>query len=121
MAGTVTTTEVMFDVIKKVTFDWESSSSGAADGTTTNYFTGEVIRMITDPGTAAPTADYDIVVNDADGYDILHGAGADRHTSNTEQVLSGTGVLGSCVATRLTLAVTNAGDTKAGTLILYLR
>jgi len=40
--------------------------------------------METNPGSTAPTDDYDIVINTAGGVDILGGAGANRDTSTTE-------------------------------------
>lgn len=42
--------------------------------------------MTTNPGTTAPTDNYDIVIEDADGTDILGGAGANRDASTTETV-----------------------------------
>jgi hypothetical protein len=40
--------------------------------------------METNPGSTAPTDDYDIVINTAGGADLLGGAGANRDTANTE-------------------------------------
>lgn len=77
MAGTVTATEVTHTGIKKVTFAWTSDAAGAADGTTTGYYTGQILRMVAAPGAGVdqPTDLYDVVVNDADGTDVLMGAG----------------------------------------------
>lgn len=121
MAGTVTFTEELAGPVKKVKAVWVSSSGGAADGTTSNTYNGTFVRLVTVPAAAgsAPTDNYDVVVNDDDGTDVLMGAGANRDTANTEQVL-GTS-LGAVANDRLTLAVTNAGDTKGGTVYLYLR
>ena len=120
MAGTVVTTEETFGTVKKVSFAWTSSSGGAADATTTNVFSGAIMRLVTVPdGTDAPTDNYDVVVDDADGNDVLMGAGADRDTANTEQVLASS--LGIVANDKLTLAVTNAGNAKKGTVILYIR
>jgi hypothetical protein len=43
--------------------------------------------LYTDPGAVAPTDNYDITLEDANGVDILGGAGADRDTANTERAL----------------------------------
>lgn len=43
--------------------------------------------METNPGTTSPTDNYDITLEDADGLDILGGAGADRDASATEKVM----------------------------------
>lgn len=120
MAGTVTITEKKFGTIKKVTFAWTSDAAGAADGVTTEVYDGKLVGQTTIPSAGvAPTDNYDIVVNDADGHDVLLGAGANRDTANTEHVAEAS--LGAVAPSKLTLAVTNAGNAKAGTLILYIR
>ena len=121
MAGTVTTTEETHGTVRKITFAWTSSAGGAADATTTYAYSGEVIRLVTVPGTAGnqPTNLYDVVVNDVDGNDVLMGAGANRSNAATEQVLASS--LGCVANDKLTLGVTNAGDTKQGTVYLYVR
>jgi len=119
MAGTVVTTEENVSTIIKVSFAW-TSDGGAADATTTEVYTGEIIRLVTVPdGVAAPDPNYDVVVNDEDSTDVLIGAGANRHTANTEQVLGSS--LGVVANDKLTLAITNAGAAKQGTVHLYLR
>ena len=106
--------------VKKIAFDWTSDGSGDATGTTTNVFTGELLRLVTVPdGVAAPTDNYDIVINDEDGTDVLIGAGADRDTANTEQVIASS--LGAVANDKLTIVVSNAGDTKSGVAYLYIR
>ena len=65
---------------------WTSSAGGEADHDISEDIDGEVILMVTDPGATAPTADYDIALNDEDGCDVLGGEGGDRHTSTSEQV-----------------------------------
>jgi hypothetical protein len=121
MAGTVTTTEITASSVKKLTFAWTSSAGGAADGTSTAAFDGKLVGMTTIPagGGSAPSDDYDVVVTDASGHDVLLGAGANRDTANTEHVAEGS--LGAVAGSTLTLAVTNAGATKGGTVVLYLR
>lgn len=120
MTGTVTITEETFGTVKKITFAWTSDGSGNAGDTTSNAYSGEILRLVTIPdGTDAPTDNYDVVVSDEDGVDVLMGAGADRDTANTEQVLASS--LGIVASDKLTLAVSNAGDSKSGTVILYIR
>ena len=118
-AGTVTATERTHLQYKVVKFAWTSSAGGAADSTTTASFCGKVEYLATDPGATAPTDDYDVAVTDADGVDVLSGAGANRDTANTEYVLSSS--LGAVCYSTLTLAVTNAGNAKEGTVYLYIR
>lgn len=120
MAGTVTTTETTHGNVKKIVFAWTSSAGGAADATTTNPYDGKIIGFATIPsGVTAPDDNYDVVINDADGHDVLLGAGANRDTANTEYVAE-TSVAGAPAST-LTLAVTNAGAAKLGTVILWIR
>jgi hypothetical protein len=121
--GTVTLTEETFGTVKKITCAWTSEdgggSAGKAQKTTTNIYSGEIIRLVTDPGATAPSDDYDVYVYDEDGMDVLMAAGKDRDTSTTEQVL-GTSL--GCVANdKLTFYVENAGNAKIGTIYLYIR
>lgn len=120
--GTVTITEVTHTSAKKVSFVWVSGSGaedGTASGTTTAAFDGDIIGLATIPSVTAPTNLYDITVTDAGGHDVLMGAGADRATATTEYV-AGTS-LAVAAGSKLTLNVTNAGTTKGGTCILYIR
>lgn len=43
-----------------------------------------ITEVRTNPGTAAPTDDYDIVINDSDGIDLMGGRLADRDATNSE-------------------------------------
>lgn len=113
-------TEVTLGSVKKVTFAWTSDGSGDATETTSVAYDGKVLGLATIPsGAAAPTDNYDVEVRDADGHDVLLGAGADRDTANTEYVAGSS--LAGVAASPLTLVVANAGDTKQGTVILWIR
>lgn len=122
--------------IRKVTASWISDDSTGAVSGTTGKIVGEIIKAVTVPsGTAAPTANYDITLADEAGVDILAacvaaGRLADRHTSTTEQRYFfaediDTAPLAKAthpaVCDKITIAVTNAGNSKAGTIILYIR
>lgn len=121
MAGTVVVTEERLGNIHKVLFDW-TSASGAADAITTNVYTGEILRAVQIPsaGGTQPTDAYDVVVTDSDGADALVGLGA--NLSNAAQTSkTGKDGLGAIANTKLTLAVTNAGNAKVGKTILYIK
>ena len=106
--------------VKLVTWTWTSDASGDASEATAVAVDGDVIGLVTVPSSgSAPTDDYDIVINDANSVDVLAGAGANRDTANTEYV-QGTS-LGWVANSLLTLVVSNAGNTKAGTVYLYIR
>lgn len=113
--------------LKKIKWAWTSDSVTGAivDATaagqinkTTNKYSGEIVRLITNPGNS-PTDNYDVTILDDDGYDVLMNGGADRDTANTEQVLASS--LGVCVDTHLRLNVASCGTSKTGEVILYIR
>jgi hypothetical protein len=113
------------NLANRTTVSWTSNGSGAA--TETVSINGTILRFTTNPGSTAPTDNYDITLTDEDGYDVLGGAGANRDTATTEsfvpQILGSdaTTVFPVVVAGTLTLAITNAGDTKNGTVVIYHR
>ncbi len=114
--------------IQRIDFDWISDGSGDAELLIGSKLSGELIALITDPGSAAPTASYDITILDDKSIDILNGKGIDRNTTTTEQesifLDGGTAEVGFFrpVSTdNFTFIVANAGDTKAGLAQLYLK
>ena len=120
-AVTITESSNIGTAVKKIVWDWLCTDLGVVTGSvTTGKYTGQVVRLITNPDAAgdAPTDDYDVQVLDADSTDVLMGAGADRDTANTEQVLASS--LGYVYDSALTLEITNAGDAKKGLVILYV-
>jgi len=123
VAGSVIITEEIYGTIKKIKFAWTSGTidyEGIASGQTTKVYSGKILGLATDPDAdAAPTPDYDITVTDDDGMDVLMGGGADRHTTNTEYVLSAS--LGAVANDKLTINVAAAGSAKKGIAYLYIR
>jgi hypothetical protein len=122
MAGTVTKTEITYTPLKKCLFTWTSSAGGAADATSTESYTGEVVRAVhvPDAGGTQPTDLFDVVVTDSDGADVLGGTGANLSNAATTNKVAANG-LGAVVNSTLTLAVTNAGSAKGGKTILFIR
>ena len=123
MAGSaVVITETTHTSVRKVVFAWTSdSATGAVSGTTTNAYDGEIIGLTTAPsgGGTAPSDNYDVTIADAAGHDVLLGAGVDRDVANTEHVARAS--LGGVAGSPLTLSVANAGNSKLGTVTLYIR
>jgi hypothetical protein len=119
MTGTVVITEEPFGRLQKVKFAWTATSGGAAGDTTAHAYTGVIVRFLAVPGTGddAPTDQFDVVVNDEDNYDVLAGQGANLSNAANTTVVAG---MGAVANDRLTLAVTNAGDSNKGTCIVYI-
>lgn len=129
MAGTCTYVAEASDVsphITKLTFTWVATAGGVITnptGLTTDIFTGTVLNLITDPdGIAPPALNYNITILDDDGYDVLVGAGANRHNVNNEQTAGfvAGGMPRSIKNTTLELIVAAAGVGGAGVAILYI-
>lgn len=117
--------------LSKVLVDWTSDSATGAVSGTTRKIVGKLIKAVTDPGAAAPSDDYDIALTDEEGVDVLGNVQstlANRDTANSEEVYflvkdaAGTPLAQSVhpvVCDTLTVAVTNAGNSKTGQIILY--
>lgn len=123
MAGaTMTFTETTIGPVRRIKAAWLSDdTTGAVSGTTTYGYNGkcELLTTVPSGGGTAPTDNYDVAVTDADSVDVLAGAGANRDTANTEQVVASS--LGAVATSKLTVAITNAGNAKAGTVYLDVR
>lgn len=121
--------------IRKVIADWVSDDSAGTAAGTTRKIVGELIKVVTDPGTAAPTDNWDVIITDEEGVDVCaacmnSAALIARDTSNTEQTYlylqesSGTPIGISAfpvVCDKLTISIANAGNSKTGQVILYYR
>ena len=122
MAGSVTISYSEHDTIKYVQWDWTSDASGDVSGTATKVIAGVALRYAPTPSSTAPSANYDITILDDDGIDIAAGGLANRHTSDSEQVLVGGDAKdGAAFNGTLNLVVANAGNTKIGKLVMYYR
>lgn len=129
MAGTVTTTELVWKSVKKITFDWLSSGSssgmqlGTATATTTKYYDGGVLRIVCLENTSTG---YAIEINDNDGVDLLGGQGAAMTSGGadfgTSTGVSMTGPGLSTVNSKISLNVTDScGGGSTGVAIVYIR
>ena len=123
MAGAVTITEQIYSGVNLITFSWTSDASGDATGTTTSYYDGEVLAFATIPATGSgesPSDNYDIVITDANGLDVLAGQGANRDEATTEYVTNQANL--GCVAnSQLSIAVSNSGNVTGGVAYLWIR
>lgn len=121
--------------IRRVIADWVSDDSDGSASGTTQKVVGELIKVVTDPGSAAPSDNWDVIITDEEGVDVTavcQNAATllTRDTANTEQtylyILNADGTpIGIAafpvVCDKLTIAVANAGNSKTGQIILYYR
>lgn len=106
--------------LKKITWTWTCTDLGILTGArTTNKYTGELLRLITDPGSPAPTDNYDLTILDDDNIDALIGAGMNRHTTTTQQVIASS--LGCVFESKLSAEIVVAGNATAGVICLYIK
>ena len=109
------------DVTETIVWSYLSAEGGTAD--CTDYAVhGNIRRVVTNPGAAAPTDNWDATLKDADGIDVMATALANRDTADSEQILDSTnGNLNIAVDGPLTLQILNAGNAKTGTVTLYVK
>lgn len=89
-AGTVTEEWLSLgdqDHVLKLTCTADASDGSFPSYETRRAIDGWVYLMTTDPGSTAPTDDYDITISDLQGVDISGGTLADRDTATSEQVI----------------------------------
>jgi hypothetical protein len=112
-------------VVEKVTISWTASSSDGSVPDTNIDLKGFVLKAITDPGSTAPTANYDIAFGDPEdtALDAFDGALQNRATATTEQkavVLSGATEPVFLDGTYQLQITNNLVNSATGTIILYL-
>lgn len=122
--------------IRKVLIDFLTDDSTGSVTCTTKKLSGELIKIVTDPGSSAPTANWDVVLTDEEGVDLsIHmddvaiAALIARHTTTTEETYlpledtAGTGRIAAfpVICDKLTVTVNNAGNAKTGQIIIYYR
>lgn len=134
MASALTTTKTPFvgpGAITVYTLDWQSEADGSVDLDTSEPVNGELLRVsiVPDSGGTQPTNAYDVLLKDQDGIDVLAGQGANLANNANTHICPGvplkdgttTSVRPIVLGSVLNLEITNAGDTKGGTIRLYLR
>ena len=114
-------TEIIFPTVQKIKAVWASDdAAGTASGTTTQYYSGRFLGLITDPGVPAPDDNYSLTITDDDGVDLLLGsAAANRDETNTEFILEAS--MAGVAMSKLTFNISGAGNSKQGTIYLLIR
>jgi hypothetical protein len=118
------------DVVKH-TFDWVSDAGGNATVASDLAVSGKIERVVIVPSaSAAPTALYDMTLTGPHGIDLLAAQGANlsdtlaSHFAPAIALKDGTVTAASYSVTVddiLTLNVSNAGNAKAGKVVVYVR
>jgi len=133
MAGSIVITHTQEGQygIERVSLAWTSTAGGAVSDILTGILHGILtnVEFIPGSGGTQPSAAYDITLLDANLVDVLAGRGANlsnttgkRITPASERHDGTTAGLGDVVVSEpLQLVVANAGDSKTGTVVLYLR
>jgi hypothetical protein len=107
------------------TFDSDISNNAVG---TCKPISGEVVRVVTDPGSPAPLDDWDLVITDNHGIDITVNSSAsllNRDTANTEQQclvmdsLEAAAGIFPVVNGALTFTLSNCGKGKVGVIYVY--
>lgn len=87
MAGSTSVTHYNHGHVRKVVVDFVADAAdGSIPNTTIPRFEGRLLELTTNPGSTAPTDNYDVTLIDEEGADRLQGLGANRDTANTESV-----------------------------------
>jgi hypothetical protein len=105
------------------------TSDGSGNYTEAVNISGVILRVVTNPGSAAPTDNYDVTLIDEDGIDLLASQGLNRDTTTTENFCPGlsfsdgttTSIIPMFHCGVATLTIANAGDSKTGAVVLYIQ
>lgn len=131
--GTVTVTKstVNGGELEIVAFAFIANSTGLATVPATSSSTvypenksGYIIKVVTDPGSTAPTDNYDVTLIDATtGADLLGGEGMNRDTATSEEAIPkiGSAYGANFVPGAFTMTLTgNAVVSATGTVYVYI-
>lgn len=125
-AGSVTTTGPTFleSQIYTITYAWTGdASNGTVPATAGPEIEGFVLMAVTDPGSTAPTDNYDITLTDGDSVDVFGAELSNRDTLLSEQAIPkvGSDYKKRYVKGTLTLNLSNNSATSAtGTVKVYV-
>jgi hypothetical protein len=118
-------------VVRPYVCTWTSNSSGAASETVNLVQAGELVEVQFVPwsGGDQPSNLYDVTAVDAYSFDVLMGQGANLSNSTVTKVCptitakdgTTTSTTTQVVRGTLTVAVSNAGNTKSGTIVFSVR
>lgn len=97
-SSTCVASEAEFPTVTLYTYTFTADAAAAtvpdavcADSDGNQVVHGYLVLAATNPGTTAPTDNYDITVEDSDGIDKFGGVLTNRDTANSEQDIPATG------------------------------
>ncbi|MEO8483332.1 MAG: hypothetical protein ABI634_14055 [Acidobacteriota bacterium] len=120
--GTVTTTSTaMTSTLTRISIAWTSTAGGAVSGNAfaTKRARIRQVKFVPGAGGTQPTDLYDVTLVDANGVDLLFGAGADLSNATSKIARLDPMVLIEPSGT-VDLVVANAGSAKTGTVLLWV-
>lgn len=127
MAGTITTSTVSLAAsggVRKTTINWVANSSGAVSENPVDLAPGTILAVEFIPGTEAlqPADNYDVTLLDEHGIDLLFSEGANLDEAAAKYAIP----LVTTAQVRpwhhggpVDLVVANAGNAKAGAVVVY--
>ena len=83
-------------------------------------FDGRFLAIVTNPGTPAPTDNWDVAVN-VDGFDMLGAAGANRDTATTERAAITDGYISRREAATLAVTGNSVNDAQLTVALFYIQ
>jgi hypothetical protein len=123
-AGSVTVTAISVGSsgTNRYALAWVSTAGGAVSANALGIRAGNIyqIQFVPDGGGTAPTALYDVLLNDTRGVDFLIGSGADLSATVSKLVQINPPLYHDGVAD-LDLVISNAGNAKGGTVYIWVR
>ena len=106
----------------RIVAQWTSDNTGYCTGII-RQFAGTIGRVTIVPGSGGfmPEIDYRLTIKDVEGIDVLSGIGmlglSNTMPQSNVPLIDGQRIVG---AGRLTVEITDAGDTKKGSVVLHL-
>jgi hypothetical protein len=122
VGSVVVTVTVQNSVVTLYTIVWTSSSGGAVSGNTLGIGNGDVFQVQTVPSTsAAPTDLYDLQLKDSLGSVNILGTAGDNLSTSTSKIIQLVPAIYLDKSATFDLVIANAGDTKSGTVYVWVR
>lgn len=86
MASSQTQDHFALGGVHRLEISWTAHTDGSYTSFSTRAINGIIIGVLTDPGSTAPQANYDITLKNSYGLDVMGDALADRSATATEYI-----------------------------------